>query len=72
MTANWVAASIRARSMAQLRLGAGRCRQLATAPSLPTVLELLADSGYAQRLVGVTGLMAAQRANEGVCHVRSR
>lgn len=62
MTANWVAASIRARSMAQLRLGAGRCRQLATATNLATALALLADSGYAKRLVGVTGLMAAQRA----------
>jgi hypothetical protein len=62
MIANWVAASIRARSMAQLRLGAGRCRQLATATNLATALALLADSGYAKRLVGVTGLMAAQRA----------
>ena len=62
MTASWVAASIRARSMAQLRLGADRCRQLTTAPNLPTVLEKIADSGYAQRLGGVTGLMAAQRA----------
>jgi len=62
MNVNWVAASIRARSMSQLRLGSGRCHQLATVANLPKALELLADSGYAQRLVGVTSLIAAQRA----------
>jgi len=62
MNANWVAASIRARSLSQRRLGAGRCRQIATVANLPTALALLADSGYAQRLVGVTRLTAAQRA----------
>ncbi len=62
MNANWVAASIRARSLVQRRLGASRCRELATAADLPKALELLAGSGYAQRLVGVTSLTAAQRA----------
>ena len=62
MNVNWVAASIRARSLSQRRLGAGRCRQLATVANLPAALALLADSGYAQRLVGVTSLTAAQRA----------
>jgi len=62
MNANWVAASIRARSMSQLRLGAGRCHQLATMANLRKALELLTDSGYAPRLVGVTSLVAAQRA----------
>ncbi len=62
MSANWVAASIRARSLSQRRLGAGRCRQLATVANLPAALALLADSGYSQRLVGVTSLAAAQRA----------
>ena len=62
MRVNWVAVSIRARSLSQRRGGAGRCRQLAAAPNLPTALAMLADSGYAQRLVGITSLTAAQRA----------
>ena len=62
MSANWVAASIRARSLSQRRVGAGHCRQLATMTNLPQALALLSDSGYAPRLVGVTSLTAAQRA----------
>lgn len=62
MNANWVAASIRARSLSHLRLGAGRNHQVATAPNLPRALALLADSSYAPRLAGLTSLTAAQRA----------
>ncbi len=61
MTVNWVAASVRARSMTQLRLGAARCRLLAAAPDLTTALELLADTAYAKSLGGVTDLATAQR-----------
>ena len=62
MNANWVAAAIRAQSLSHLRFGASRCRHLATATNLPEALAQLANSGYAQRLVGVTSLAAAQRA----------
>ena len=62
MTASWVAASVRARSMAHLRLGATRCRRLAAAPDLATAVSLLEDTGYARRLAGVTDLATAQRA----------
>jgi hypothetical protein len=62
MNVNWVAASVRARNLSQLRVGASRCRHIGTVTNLPEALALLADSSYAQRLVGVTSLSAAQRA----------
>lgn len=62
MSASWVAASIRARSLAQRRIGSVRCRQVASLADLSTALASLGDSAYAPRLVGVTGLADAQRA----------
>ena len=62
MMADWVAASVRARSMAQRRVGGGTSRALAAKPSLTAALSVLTESVYAQRLHGVAGLAAAERA----------
>lgn len=62
MNADWVGASVRARSMARRRVGAGAARQIAAQPSLEDALALLADSVHAERLVGRTTLAQAQRA----------
>jgi hypothetical protein len=62
MKADWVAASVRARSMAQRRAGAGTSRAIAAQPTLESGLALLRESGYGQRLGGARGLVAAERA----------
>jgi len=62
MSASWVAACVRARSMAQLRVGAGASRRLAVQRSLADALPLLADTPYAERLAQCTDLGVAQRA----------
>jgi hypothetical protein len=62
MNADWVAASVRARSMAQRRVGAGASRKIAAQPSLADGLSLLSDTVYADRLSGCTALAAAERA----------
>lgn len=62
MKADWVAASMRARSMAQRRAGAGTARAVAAQPTVDDALSLLRDSSYAQRLAGATDLGAAERA----------
>jgi hypothetical protein len=62
MKADWVAASVRARSMAQRRVGAGAARAMVTLPTLDEALSSLRDSSYAQRLRGATDLAAAERA----------
>ncbi|MBP3036733.1 hypothetical protein J2M53_10810 [Arthrobacter sp. zg-ZUI100] len=62
MRSDWVAASVRARSMAQRRVGAGTCRELAAAAGLQAVLPRLADSVYGDELSGVRTLAQAQRA----------
>jgi len=62
MSADWVAASVRARSMAQRRVGAGGSRRLAEQHSLADALLMLADTGYADRLAGCTDLAVAERA----------
>lgn len=62
MKADWVAASVRARSMATHRSGAGRCRRIAAQPTLDDALALLADSPYAARLTDAPSLETAQRA----------
>ena len=62
MNADWVAASVLARSMAQRRVGAGTARTIAAQPSLAEGLSLLADTVYADRLDGRTDLAAAERA----------
>lgn len=53
MSTDWVAASVRARSMAQRRLGAATCRTVAAQPTLAAGLALLAESVYGGRLAAV-------------------
>jgi hypothetical protein len=62
MNADWVAAAVRARALAQRRVGSGGCHRLAVLPSLPAALSALADSVYADRLHGATDLATAERA----------
>lgn len=62
MNADWVAASVRARSMAERRVGAGTSRTIAAQPSLTAGLSLLADTVYADRIGDLTALAAAERA----------
>lgn len=62
MKADWVAASVRARSMAHRRVGAGASRVLAAQPTLDRALSSLQESSYAERLRGAAGLAAAERA----------
>jgi hypothetical protein len=62
MSAAWVAASVRARSMARRRVGAGVSRRLAGQRSLADALRLLADTAQADRLAGCTDLAVAERA----------
>ncbi|KAD3633131.1 hypothetical protein GD627_09895 [Arthrobacter yangruifuii] len=62
MRADWVAASVRARSMAQRRLGAGTCRDLSVLPSLPAAVDALDGSVYADQLSAARTLGAAQLA----------
>ena len=62
MQADWVAATVRGRSMAQRRLGAGACRDLATRRDLPAAVEALSDSVYAAELASARTLQDAQLA----------
>lgn len=62
MRADWVAASVRARAMAQRRIGAGSCRELAALPDLPQAVSALAESVYGPELAGARTLGAAQLA----------
>ncbi|MCC3290848.1 hypothetical protein [Arthrobacter sp. zg-Y1110] len=62
MRADWVAATVRARSMAQRRVGAGTCRELSALPDLPAAVEALEGSVYADQLAGTRTLGAAQQA----------
>ncbi|HEX5332912.1 MAG TPA: hypothetical protein VFW79_09740, partial [Cellulomonas sp.] len=62
MNADWVAASVRARALAQRRVGAGVSHRVAALPNLAAGLAALADSMYADRLRGTTELAAAERA----------
>ena len=62
MRSDWVAASVRARSMAQRRVGAGTCRGIAGSHNLRTALDRLADSAYADEVESARTLASAQRA----------
>ncbi|MCQ1957423.1 hypothetical protein NNX39_13020 [Arthrobacter sp. zg-Y826] len=62
MRADWVAASVRARSMAQRRVGAGACRELSALPDLPAAVEALEGSVYADQLSGARTLGSSQQA----------
>ena len=61
MTADWVAASVRARAMARRRVGAGACRRIAGRSDLSAALHDLEGTGYVQRLDGCVGLDQVQR-----------
>lgn len=62
MRSDWVAASVRARSMAQRRAGAGTCRFVAAAPNLQAGLERLSDSAYSDELRAAQTLPGANLA----------
>jgi hypothetical protein len=64
MKSDWVAASVRARSMARRRVGAGTSLALAAEGTLGAALSSLQESRscYAERLRAVSGLAAAERA----------
>jgi hypothetical protein len=62
MSAAWVAASVRARSMARRQVGAAGSRRVAAQDSLAEALLLLADTPYADRLAQTADLGVAQRA----------
>ncbi len=62
MRTDWVAATVRARSMAQRRAGAGASRAMATQPTLDSAVSLLRESSYGQRLGRARGLAGAERA----------
>jgi hypothetical protein len=62
MRADWVAATVRARALAQGRVGVGGSHRVAARHDLPDALAALSDSVYASRLHGVVDLAAAERA----------
>ncbi|MDJ0348018.1 hypothetical protein [Cryobacterium sp. PH29-G1] len=62
MKSDWVAASVRARSLAQRRVGAGASRTIAAQLSLEGGLSLLENTVYAHLLDSGSTLAAAERA----------
>lgn len=62
MSAGWVAASVRARAMAQRRLGVAGARSLAEQPAFEAALEVLAESPYGRDVRVGSSLPEAQRA----------
>lgn len=62
MKSDWVAACVRARSMAQRRMGARSSSELAAQPTLVAALAALEPTYYAERLHGAASLAAAERA----------
>ncbi|CAN5290717.1 hypothetical protein BH11ACT4_BH11ACT4_18090 [soil metagenome] len=62
VAADWVAASVRARLLAERRAGAGLCRTIAAQPNLTDALALLAGSAYGPHLPEEETLGASQRA----------
>ena len=61
MPASWVAASVRARLLANRRIGSARAVELTQAPSLRAALGVLSRSPYGGSLAADTSLAAAQR-----------
>jgi hypothetical protein len=62
VSAGWVAGAVRARALAQRRLGAGGTRALAGSPSLEAALAILADTAYGHEVHPGQSLAEAQRA----------
>ncbi|MCV2393564.1 hypothetical protein OEB99_04520 [Actinotalea sp. M2MS4P-6] len=61
MTAEWVAASVRARAMARRRAGAGACRAAALCTDLQAALDVLSTTPVSAWLDGVTTPADADR-----------
>jgi hypothetical protein len=59
---DWVAASVRARAIAERRIGAGRCERVGSAATLRDALDQLASTIYGSRLADATTLVACQAA----------
>jgi hypothetical protein len=72
MNADWVAATVRARSLSQRRVGAGGSRRIAAQRTFGEAIALLASTAYADRLEGGTDLAAAERATRDVMLWRLR
>lgn len=62
MNSDWVAATVRSRSMARRRAGSGLIDRVARSGSLSAGLDLLRETGYGPRLASADTLLAAQRA----------
>ncbi|HZK06351.1 MAG TPA: V-type ATPase subunit [Actinomycetaceae bacterium] len=62
MKSDWVAATVRARSMAQRRVGAGGAQRIARAPNLTEALGLLTESVYGPHLAGTDSLADTEHA----------
>ncbi len=62
MIADWVASSVRARGMAQRRVGRGGCDRIIASHDLEEAVAFLAGSVYGVRLAEATTLSEAQRA----------
>ena len=62
MSAGWVAGCVRAKALAQRRLGAGAARSLAASPSLEAALAALAETPYGHEVRAGQSLAQAQRA----------
>lgn len=61
MPASWVAASVRARLLANRRIGSARATELTRCPNLRAALELLTVSPYGEKLTPSMTLEEAQR-----------
>lgn len=61
MPASWVAASVRARLLANRRIGGARALEVAQSASLPAALQILSRSPYGAHLTPDMPLEAAQR-----------
>ncbi|KFF61017.1 hypothetical protein JF66_00675 [Cryobacterium sp. MLB-32] len=64
MSAGWIAASVRARSMAERRVGAGLCHTISMHTSPAPALALLSGTMYGERLAACTSPVEYERATQ--------
>ena len=64
MSADWVAATVRARALARRRAGAGASAVIARAATLRDGLAVLVGTAYESRLADVTDMVAVERATD--------
>lgn len=64
MSADWVAATVRARALARRRAGSGASAVIARTTTLRDGLDLLAGTAYAPRLADATDMVAVERATD--------